>query len=316
MTLLDRVPSSLVRVAGCAVLAAVLGLSSALGAAAADLRVMGRLGWNIHDMNRADGLEINISQGAKPGLGGQLMAKKVTPELARIRGIPHGIDLRSPSRHPDILGGDDLLIKVEEMREATGNRLPVSVKLGAGRIEDVGVEQRRGQGHRLLQAELLIRGSQFVQRLAATGFGLATVVKDVLGADAAMCAYLPAGDPSFVEQLNQVRSRYLQEVRCLARREFRMQGGQCHTVAVRHVVQDLLEHPHCRGRDIDGFSSRDAETGADRVRPITQCRQFAACFVRENRIAVARNACRCRCVHYGSPSFCRKVDRKYRKRTI
>ena len=51
-------------------------------------------------------------------------------------GIPHGIDLRSPSRHPDILGGDDLLIKVEEMREATGYRLPVSVKLGAGRVSD------------------------------------------------------------------------------------------------------------------------------------------------------------------------------------
>ena len=64
------------------------------------------------------------------------MAKKVTPELARIRGIPPGIDLRSPSRHPDILGGDDLLIKVEEMREATGYRLPVSVKLGAGRVSD------------------------------------------------------------------------------------------------------------------------------------------------------------------------------------
>ena len=47
----------------------------------------GRLGWNIHDMKRADGLEIYISQGAKPGLGGQLMAKKVTPELAAIRGI-------------------------------------------------------------------------------------------------------------------------------------------------------------------------------------------------------------------------------------
>ena len=64
------------------------------------------------------------------------MAKKVTPELARIRGIPPGIDLRSPSRHPDILGGDDLLIKVEQMREATGYRLPVSVKLGAGRVSD------------------------------------------------------------------------------------------------------------------------------------------------------------------------------------
>ena len=96
----------------------------------------GRLGWNIHDMKRANGLEIYISQGAKPGLGGQLMAKKVTQELADIRGIPAGIDLRSPSRHPDILGADDLVIKVEEFREATGYRLPVSVKLGAGRVSD------------------------------------------------------------------------------------------------------------------------------------------------------------------------------------
>ncbi len=96
----------------------------------------GRLGWNIHDMKRADGLEIYISQGAKPGLGGQLMAKKVTNELAEIRGIPAGIDLRSPSRHPDILGADDLVIKIEEFREATGYRLPVSVKLGAGRVRD------------------------------------------------------------------------------------------------------------------------------------------------------------------------------------
>jgi len=96
----------------------------------------GRLGWNIHDMRRANGLEIYISQGAKPGLGGQLMAKKVTKEIARIRGIPEGIDLRSPSRHPDVLGADDLVIKVEEFREATGYRLPVSVKLGAGRVRD------------------------------------------------------------------------------------------------------------------------------------------------------------------------------------
>ena len=96
----------------------------------------GRLGWNIHDMQRANGLEIYISQGAKPGLGGQLMAKKVTREIARIRGIPKGIDLRSPSRHPDVLGADDLVIKIEEFREATGYRIPVSVKLGAGRVKD------------------------------------------------------------------------------------------------------------------------------------------------------------------------------------
>lgn len=96
----------------------------------------GRLGWNIQDMQKADAIEIYISQGAKPGLGGQLMAKKVTKELAAIRGIPEGIDLRSPSRHPDIMGADDLVIKVEEFREATGYRVPVSVKLGAGRVRD------------------------------------------------------------------------------------------------------------------------------------------------------------------------------------
>jgi glutamate synthase domain-containing protein 2/formylmethanofuran dehydrogenase subunit C len=96
----------------------------------------GRFGWNIHDMKRADGLELYISQGAKPGLGGQLMASKLTEEIAAMRGIPAGMDLRSPSRHPDVLGGDDLIMKIEEFREAVGWRLPVSIKLGAGRTRD------------------------------------------------------------------------------------------------------------------------------------------------------------------------------------
>jgi len=96
----------------------------------------GRLGWNVKDMQRADAIEIYISQGAKPGLGGQLMAKKVTPELAAIRGIPVGIDLRSPSRHPDVLGADDLVIKMDELREAVGHRIPLGLKMGAGRVKD------------------------------------------------------------------------------------------------------------------------------------------------------------------------------------
>ena len=58
-------------------------------------------------------------------------------------------------------------------------------------------------------------------------------------------------------------ARYLQEVRCLARRELRMQRRQCYTVAGRHVVQDLLEHPHCRGRDLDGFSCPGLEVHLD-----------------------------------------------------
>ncbi|MFV2069648.1 MAG: FMN-binding glutamate synthase family protein, partial [Pirellulales bacterium] len=94
----------------------------------------GRFGFNIHDLRRADAVEFYISQGAKPGLGGQLMASKVTDELAQIRGIPKGIDLRSPSRHPDILGADDLVIKIEELREATDWQIPISIKMGAGHM--------------------------------------------------------------------------------------------------------------------------------------------------------------------------------------
>lgn len=94
----------------------------------------GRFGFSIHDLRKADAVEFYISQGAKPGLGGQLMASKVTDELAHIRGIPKGIDLRSPSRHPDILGADDLVIKIEELREATDWQIPVSLKMGAGHM--------------------------------------------------------------------------------------------------------------------------------------------------------------------------------------
>src|SRR5207253_4858161 len=43
--------------------------------------------------------EIKLSQGAKPGKGGVLPGKKVTAEIAQIRGIPEGRDSISPNRH-------------------------------------------------------------------------------------------------------------------------------------------------------------------------------------------------------------------------
>ena len=42
-------------------------------------------------------IEIKLSQGAKPGMGGLLPGAKVTPEISRIRGIPQGKDCRSPA---------------------------------------------------------------------------------------------------------------------------------------------------------------------------------------------------------------------------
>ncbi len=143
----------------------------------------GRLGWNIHDMQRAEGLEIYISQGAKPGLGGQLMAKKVTKEIARIRGIPEGIDLRSPSRHPDVLGADDLVIKVEEFREATGYKIPVSVKLGAGRVrDDIKIAMKDGFDYVQLDGLQGSTGAAGNEVLEYVGIPTVAAIQDALNA--------------------------------------------------------------------------------------------------------------------------------------
>jgi glutamate synthase domain-containing protein 2 len=74
--------------------------------------------------------EIKLSQGAKPGKGGVLPAKKVTPEIARIRGIPEARDSISPNRHRDISNVNDLLDKVAYIRDLTGR--PVGVKTAIG----------------------------------------------------------------------------------------------------------------------------------------------------------------------------------------
>jgi len=47
-----------------------------------------------------------------------------------------GVDQRSPARHPDFLGPDDMIIKVEELREATDWQVPIFIKLGATRVYD------------------------------------------------------------------------------------------------------------------------------------------------------------------------------------
>ncbi len=74
--------------------------------------------------------EIKLSQGAKPGKGGVLPGKKVTPEIAHIRGIPEGRDSISPNRHRDIANMNELLDKVMYIRDLTGR--PVGVKTAVG----------------------------------------------------------------------------------------------------------------------------------------------------------------------------------------
>ena len=64
------------------------------------------------------------------------MGQKVTDQVAEMRSLPAGIDQRSPARHPDWLGPDDLALKIEEIREATNHEIPIQLKLGAARVYD------------------------------------------------------------------------------------------------------------------------------------------------------------------------------------
>ena len=98
--------------------------------------IQSRYGFNPHHLMLADGVEFFIGQGCKVGLGGHLMGQKVTEQVAEMRSLPAGIDQRSPARHPDWLGPDDLSLKVQEIREATDYQVPIQLKLGAARVYD------------------------------------------------------------------------------------------------------------------------------------------------------------------------------------
>ena len=77
-------------------------------------------------------IEIKLSQGAKPGLGGLLPASKVSSEISRIRGVPLGKACYSPPAHTAFNDVDSLLDFVEDLATETG--LPVGIKSAVGEI--------------------------------------------------------------------------------------------------------------------------------------------------------------------------------------
>ena len=92
-----------------------------------------RYGMNPDDLRKADAIEVVIGQGAKPGGGGMLLGQKISDRVAKMRTLPKGIDQRSPSRHPDWTGPDDLAIKITELREITQWKVPIFVKIAGAR---------------------------------------------------------------------------------------------------------------------------------------------------------------------------------------
>src|SRR5687767_1064093 len=90
--------------------------------------------------------EVKLSQGAKPGKGGVLPGRKVTAEIAQIRGIPEGRDSISPNRHRDIADMNDLLERILFIRELTGRPVGVKTAVGGWRMmnEAADIVHRRG----------------------------------------------------------------------------------------------------------------------------------------------------------------------------
>ncbi|MEO0340292.1 MAG: FMN-binding glutamate synthase family protein [Bacteroidota bacterium] len=76
-------------------------------------------------------IELKLSQGAKPGHGGILPAKKNTPEIAKIRGVEVGTDVLSPPFHKAFSTPLDLMQLIGQMQSLSGGK-PVGFKLCIG----------------------------------------------------------------------------------------------------------------------------------------------------------------------------------------
>ncbi len=91
---------------------------------------MSRLTETIERCPQIRAIEIKLSQGAKPGVGGLLPMAKISPEIAETRGIPLDRDCASPAAHNAFGNADELLDFVESIAAATG--LPVGIKSAVG----------------------------------------------------------------------------------------------------------------------------------------------------------------------------------------
>jgi len=90
----------------------------------------GRFGVTPEYLTNAEVLQIKISQGAKPGEGGQLPGHKVNEMIAKLRFARPGVGLISPPPHHDIYSIEDLAQLIFDLKQVNPTAL-VSVKLVA-----------------------------------------------------------------------------------------------------------------------------------------------------------------------------------------
>ena len=94
----------------------------------------GRFGVTTEYLVNADDIQIKISQGAKPGEGGQLPGHKVDAVIAKVRHSTQGVGLISPPPHHDIYSIEDLAQLIHDLKNVNP-QARISVKL----VSEVGV---------------------------------------------------------------------------------------------------------------------------------------------------------------------------------
>ena len=94
----------------------------------------GRFGVTIDYLNNADEIQIKVSQGAKPGEGGELPGSKVDEGIAAIRHSTPGVALISPPPHHDIYSIEDLSQLIFDLKRSNPEAR-ISVKL----VAEIGV---------------------------------------------------------------------------------------------------------------------------------------------------------------------------------
>ncbi|HET7625462.1 MAG TPA: glutamate synthase large subunit [Verrucomicrobiae bacterium] len=94
----------------------------------------GRFGVTSYYLVNARELQIKMAQGAKPGEGGELPGRKVSPEIAKTRHTTPGVGLISPPPHHDIYSIEDLAELIHDLKNSNRDAR-ISVKL----VAEVGV---------------------------------------------------------------------------------------------------------------------------------------------------------------------------------
>jgi len=106
----------------------------------------GKFGFSWDKVQKAQAFHFKGGQGAKTGTGGHLPGKKVTKEIAEVRGLKIGENAISPAAFPDMFSAKDFKTFAGQVREKTGG-IPIGFKIAASHIEadidfalDVGVD--------------------------------------------------------------------------------------------------------------------------------------------------------------------------------